>query len=69
MWGCIIWRPRFTEFLHDAVRAGASDFAAILNAGLRNGFRMRGVSIPGGTFRDLGTYEEVLELDQITRQP
>jgi len=69
MWGCIIWRPRFTEFLHDAVRAGASDFAAILNAGVRDGLRLRGVSIPGGTFRDLGTYEEVLELDQTTRQP
>lgn len=29
MWGCILWRPRFTEYLHDCVcRSGISDFAS-----------------------------------------
>ena len=68
MWGCIVWRPRFTEFLHEAVLAGCADFADILNGAIRAGLRMRGVAMPDGTFRDLGTYEEVLELDQVTRQ-
>jgi len=28
MWGCILWRPRFTEYLHACVsQHGISDFA------------------------------------------
>jgi glucose-1-phosphate thymidylyltransferase len=65
MWGCIIWRPPFTEFLHDCVcRLQISDFACIMNRAIQSGLRFRGVAMPGGTYIDLGTYEEIMELDR-----
>lgn len=69
MWGAIVWHPRFTEHLHEAVRQGTSDFAMILNDAIATGLRVRGVSIRDGTFSDLGTYEEIAELDALLRQP
>jgi dTDP-glucose pyrophosphorylase len=65
MWGCIMWRPRFTEHLNDCVRTlGTGDFAEILNDGLRRGFRFRGVRFDEGSYRDLGTYEEIMEFEE-----
>lgn len=65
MWGSIIWRPRFTEFLHECVAAqGISDFALIMNRAIADGLRFRGVHNVGGSYVDLGTYEEIMELDQ-----
>lgn len=67
-WGNIIWRPVFTEFLHDCVtRQGLSDFAEILNQAIANGMRVRGVHMAGASFLDLGTYDEILELDHRLR--
>ena len=68
MWGCIIWRQRFTEFLHQSIQAGISDFALIMNDALRSGLRFSGASIPDGNFIDLGTYEEIMELDRRLRE-
>lgn len=69
MWGCIIWRPRFTEHLHTCVsQAGLSDFAHIMNLAIQKGFNFRGVSIEEGIYIDLGTYEEIMELDQKYRE-
>jgi glucose-1-phosphate thymidylyltransferase len=69
MWGCILWRPRFTEYLHDCVaKQGISDFARIMNSAIAAGYRFRGVHIVDGTYLDLGTYEEIMELDQRFRQ-
>ncbi len=32
MWGAIVWRPKFTQYLHDCVKdKGISDFAIIMN--------------------------------------
>lgn len=63
MWGCIIWRPRFTEYLHESVcRHNISDFAKIMNNAIVDGLRFRGARI-GDTYIDLGTYEEIKELD------
>jgi glucose-1-phosphate thymidylyltransferase len=65
MWGCIIWRPRFTEYLHECVNhKGMSDFAQIINCAISTGFRFRGFRMNNGVYIDLGTYEEILELDQ-----
>ena len=65
MWGCIIWRSRFTEYMHDCVRVhGVSDFAAIMNNAINDGLSFRGVHIDDGLYIDLGTYEEIIELDQ-----
>lgn len=69
MWGCILWRPRFTEHLHDCVRRqGISDFAQIMNSAIAAGYRFRGVHILDGTYIDLGTYEEIMELDRRFRE-
>lgn len=65
MWGCIIWRSRFTEYLHDCVRVhGVSDFAKVMNSAIADRLSFRGVHIDDGVYIDLGTYEEIIELDQ-----
>ena len=64
MWGCILWRPRFTEHLRDCVRhRKVQDFAQIMNVGISEGLTVRGVKFPAGTYKDLGTYEEISELE------
>jgi dTDP-glucose pyrophosphorylase len=69
MWGCILWRPRFTEHLRDCVaQQGISDFAQIMNSAIAAGYRFRGVHIFDGTYIDLGTYEEIMELDRRFRE-
>jgi glucose-1-phosphate thymidylyltransferase len=69
MWGCMIWRPSFTEFLHDGIHhRGMTDFAEIMNAAIRAGLRFRGVPLVDGTYTDLGTYEEIRELDRRARE-
>lgn len=69
MWGCIIWRPRFTEYLHDCVQGqNISDFALIMNSAIQAGFHFRGVHILDGVYIDLGTYEEIMELDRRFRE-
>jgi len=68
MWGCIIWKPRFTEHLFDSVcNLGISDFALIMNNAIRSGMRFRGVKMEVGTYIDLGTYEEITELNRQIR--
>jgi dTDP-glucose pyrophosphorylase len=70
MWGCIVWRARFTEHLRQCVRThGIGDFARILNVAIRNGFRVRGVHFDSGSYQDLGTYEEIAEMERKIRQP
>ena len=68
MWGCIIWRPRFTEYLHESVCNGIGDFAMIMNKALADGMQFRGVAMPAGTYIDLGTYEEIIEMDHHFRE-
>jgi glucose-1-phosphate thymidylyltransferase len=69
MWGCILWRSRFTEYLHERVsQDGVSDFAQIMNDAIAAGYRFRGVHMVGGTYIDLGTYEEIMELDRSLRE-
>ena len=69
MWGCIIWRPRFTEHLHECIlQKEICDFAQVMNSGIEAGLRFRGVHIKDGVYIDLGTYEEILELDRRYRE-
>jgi glucose-1-phosphate thymidylyltransferase len=69
MWGAIIWQPSFTEHLHNCVRArGISDFARVLNEAIAANMRVRGFSVTDGSYSDLGTYEEIRELDAALRQ-
>jgi glucose-1-phosphate thymidylyltransferase len=69
MWGCIIWRPKFTEYLHTRVcDEGISDFARIMNDAITTGMKFRGVHMKDGTYIDLGTYEEIADLDKKYRE-
>ena len=69
MWGCIIWRPRFTEFLHESIHKNEiSDFAVIMNNAIKNGYKFRAVHAQDGLYIDLGTYEEIAELDRRFRE-
>ncbi len=65
MWGCILWRPAFTEHLHEQVASpGPTDFATIMNAAIDAGLRIRAVEFEGGGYIDVGTYEEIASLEE-----
>jgi glucose-1-phosphate thymidylyltransferase len=64
MWGSIIWSARFTEYLHQQVAQGVGDFALIMNSAIRQGFNFRGVHFAAGVYIDLGTYDEIMEMDR-----
>ena len=68
MWGCIIWRARFTEYLHASVQAGVSDFAQILNNAIADGVKIGCVHNDEGVYIDLGTYDEIMEMDRRFRE-
>jgi glucose-1-phosphate thymidylyltransferase len=68
-WGIIAWRPRFTEFLHDSLRSkGIVDFAQVMNTAIAAGLNFRAVHT-NGSYSDLGTYEEIIELEKQYRAP
>lgn len=63
MWGFIIWRSNFTEYLHQRVREGESDFGVILNDAIaRRGMKFRGHRVAEGKYLDLGTFEDIGKL-------
>lgn len=66
MWGSIIWRPPFTEHLHKCVnRLNISDFADIMNRGIKSGMRFRGICIPDSIYIDIGTCDEIKEIEHL----
>lgn len=68
MWGCIAWKPTFTEYLHQAVeQEGIADFALVMNRAIEAGLHFRAVCIPNGSYIDLGTYDEIAEMDRSFR--
>ncbi len=68
MWGCIVWRPRFTEHLHICIHErGMTDFALIMNMAIGEGMKFRSVRVDGASYADLGTYEEIMELESLYR--
>jgi glucose-1-phosphate thymidylyltransferase len=69
MWGCMVWQPVFSEFLHNCIRQEkTSDFAYVLNFAIQARLQLRGSMIEGGTYNDLGTYEEIRDLDLKSRE-
>lgn len=69
MWGGIVWRCQFTEYLHDCVNGEKiSDFAMIMNNAIAAGYKFLGLPFPEGIYIDLGTYEEILEMDHRYRE-
>jgi glucose-1-phosphate thymidylyltransferase len=67
MWGCLIWRAAFTDHLHARVQQGEGDFAGIMNGAIAAGLRLRGIAVADGDYIDLGTYEEIMEMDRRLR--
>ncbi len=64
MWGCIVWRPQFTEHLHECIAENrTADFAQIMNAAMLTGLRFGGICIDG-SYSDLGTYDEIVDLER-----
>lgn len=69
MWGLIVWRSKFTEHLNKCVtEQGIGDFALIMNTAIEAGQQFRGVPLDG-TFADLGTYDEISELEKRYKAP
>jgi glucose-1-phosphate thymidylyltransferase len=65
-WGCIMWRPDFTEYLHYSVNhERTSDFAEVMNNAISEGLRFRGSVLRGGRYLDLGTFAEMAELETV----
>lgn len=63
-WLIAVWGPAFTRFLHETVRdapagEGELQIGAVMTAALAAGLRVDGVEIPEGTWRDVGTPEEL----------
>jgi glucose-1-phosphate thymidylyltransferase len=68
MWGFILWRSRFTEFLHAKLARGGIDFADVLNSAVDEGLRVDAARVEGGNYIDVGTYEEIQRLEQRYRR-
>lgn len=65
-WLLAVWSPVFTRFLHDVVRSGSVpegerelQIGAIVQAAIAAGLRVEGVEFPEGSYRDIGTPEEL----------
>ncbi len=68
-WVLAAWGPAFSEHLHGAVAAAAVDEAAsgvgelqigaVVAGAVTAGLDVRGLALPGGWYRDLGTPEEL----------
>jgi glucose-1-phosphate thymidylyltransferase len=68
-WGCIIWRPAFTEHLKQQVdEERVSDFALIMNRAIQKGMTFRSLCLDQGSYADLGTYDEIAELERKYRE-
>jgi glucose-1-phosphate thymidylyltransferase len=62
-WACIVCWPIFMEHLDTCVRLRhITDFATVMNSAIECGMRFRAVVIPGGSYSDLGTYEDIIAL-------
>lgn len=70
-WLLAVWGPAFTELLHDFVgeagagatadpgAAGERQLGEVIGRAVESGLDVRGVALPGGRYRDLGTPEEL----------
>jgi glucose-1-phosphate thymidylyltransferase len=63
-WLLAVWSPVFTRFLHESVRSalageGELQIGAVIQAAVTAGLHVEGVEFPGGSYRDIGTPEEL----------
>lgn len=63
-WLLAVWSPVFTRFLHEAVRSAPTgerelQVGAIVQEAVAAGLHVEGVEFPDGSYRDIGTPEEL----------
>ena len=64
MWGCIIWKPKFNEFLHACITEyKIYEYSVILNEALKAGIKFGSVKFEDGRYLDLGTYDDVVRVE------
>ncbi|OPZ93127.1 MAG: Glucose-1-phosphate thymidylyltransferase 2 [Firmicutes bacterium ADurb.Bin419] len=67
MWGTIIWKSTFNEFLHDCIaNRGIFEYGVIFNEALNSGLKFGGVRFPEGKYLDLGTVDDVVRVKAST---
>jgi glucose-1-phosphate thymidylyltransferase len=59
MWGCAVWSPNFTEFMHKSLLVNPSVgtevvLSDIFLAALRNGLSVRAAVFAEGNYQDIG---------------
>ncbi len=68
-WGLAVWKPIFTQFLHDHVAALKASAAGrpelsvgdVVQAAIRNSLRVGAVHVSAAPFLDIGTQEHLVE--------
>ena len=66
MWGCIIWKPIFSEFLHTSIHhRKIFEFSTILNDAIKTGLNLASIKFHDGKYLDLGTYEDVVRVEAL----
>jgi len=66
MWGTIIWKPRFNEFLNDRItNKKIYDYGIILNDALKAGLKFGGVKFENGSYLDVGTFDDISVLGRM----
>jgi NDP-sugar pyrophosphorylase family protein len=63
-WLIAVWTPVFTRFLHAAVRGASGEgpefqIGAVVRSAVEAGLRVEGIEFPGGSYRDIGTPEDL----------
>jgi dTDP-glucose pyrophosphorylase len=63
-WLIAVWSPVFTRFLHEAMRSAPREgpelqISTMVRSAVAAGLRVEGVEFPRGSYRDVGTPEEL----------
>jgi glucose-1-phosphate thymidylyltransferase len=65
MWGTIIWKPSFNEFMHHCItQQQIYDYGTMMNEALKAGLKFGGVKFEDGEYIDLGTMDDVSQLKE-----
>jgi glucose-1-phosphate thymidylyltransferase len=66
MWGTIIWKPSFNECMHHCItQKNIYDYGTMMNEILKSGLKFGGVKFDRGEYIDLGTMDDISQLEEI----
>lgn len=64
MWGTIIWKPSYNEFMHHCItQKHIYDYGTMMNEALKADLKFGGVKFEKGEYIDLGTMEDISQLN------